>query len=114
MSTYQHVLLALDYSRENSFVAKKAQLIATQNQAKLSIVHVIEYITGSKDNMMDDFLDEEQMTLETLADDLGVAEDNRWLRAGIPIWELLKIIGGYEPVYLLEKLLSWRKNKRLI
>lgn len=42
MNTYQHILLAVDLSPGSQQVALKAQQLAAQNQAKLTIVHVVE------------------------------------------------------------------------
>lgn len=42
MNTYQHILLAVDLSPGSRQVALKAKELATLNQAKLSIVYVVE------------------------------------------------------------------------
>ncbi len=42
MTNYQHILLAADFSEHGSAVAQKAQQLAGQHQAKLSIVHIID------------------------------------------------------------------------
>jgi universal stress protein A len=42
MNTYQHILLAVDLSAGSEQIAVKAQSLATMNQAKLSIIHVVE------------------------------------------------------------------------
>jgi universal stress protein A len=44
MPSYEHILLAVDLSTTSQQVAIKAQEIANQNQAKLSIIHVVEII----------------------------------------------------------------------
>lgn len=44
MSAYQHVLCAVDLSAENRLVAARAAELAQQNGAKLSLLHVVEYI----------------------------------------------------------------------
>lgn len=44
MNTYKHILLAVDLSPTSQQVAIKAQQLATLNQAKLSIIHVVEII----------------------------------------------------------------------
>lgn len=91
MSDYQHVLLAIDYSRQTRYIAQKAQKIAAQNHAKLSIVHVIEHIAIDNDYMMENLLDAEQMTLAEIANDLNIATENQWLRAGIPAKEIVEL-----------------------
>lgn len=46
MSTYKHILVGLDLSHEESQkVINKAATLARSNQAKLSVVHVIEPLT---------------------------------------------------------------------
>ena len=48
MSTYQHILVGLDLSEnESKIVLDKAKQLAKANQAKLSIVHVVEPLTFS-------------------------------------------------------------------
>lgn len=44
MSGYQHVLCAVDLGGENLAVASQAVELARQNGAKLSLLHVVEYI----------------------------------------------------------------------
>ncbi|MEQ1637400.1 MAG: universal stress protein [Methylococcales bacterium] len=91
MSTYQHVLLAIDYSRQNQIIADKAQQIAAQNNAKLSILHVIEHLTNDNEHLMADLLDAEQSTLAEFAGSLGVVKENQWLRAGVPAKEIVAL-----------------------
>ena len=47
MTTYQHILVALDLSEHSLFVLKKAHELAQQNHAKLSAIHVIEPLVES-------------------------------------------------------------------
>ena len=42
MNSYQHILVAIDLSVGSINIALKAQQLATMNQAKLSIIHVVE------------------------------------------------------------------------
>jgi universal stress protein A len=91
MSTYQHILLAIDYSKQNNDVAEKARQIATQNQAKLSIVHVIEHIANDNDNLMHDLFDAEQSSLAEIADKLDINAANQWLKTGIPAKEIVEL-----------------------
>ncbi len=91
MPTYHHILLALDYSSQNHFVAKKAQQMALQNQARLSIVHVIEHIVSDNEKLMNDLLDAEQGSLAEIADTLGIAKTDQWLKAGIPAKEIVAL-----------------------
>ncbi|BCG64291.1 MAG: universal stress protein A [Methyloprofundus sp.] len=42
MQNYQHILLAADFSDHGKYVAQKALEMAKQNQAKLSIIHIVD------------------------------------------------------------------------
>ncbi len=44
MTDYQHILCAVDLGDENLVVASRAMQLAKQNRAKLSLLHVVEYI----------------------------------------------------------------------
>jgi universal stress protein A len=44
MNDYKHVLVAIDFSPSSAQVLKKANSIALRNHAKLSLLHVIEYM----------------------------------------------------------------------
>jgi len=44
MSDYKHILVAIDFSKSSIEVVNKAQDIAKRNHAKLSLLHVIEYL----------------------------------------------------------------------
>jgi len=44
MSDYRHILLAVDFSSSAALILKKARDIAQRNNAKLSLLHVVEYL----------------------------------------------------------------------
>lgn len=44
MSDYRHILLAVDFSSSAASILKKARDIAQRNNAKLSLLHVVEYL----------------------------------------------------------------------
>lgn len=44
MANYQHILAAVDLSDENRIVASRAQEMAQDSHAKLTLLHVVEYI----------------------------------------------------------------------
>ncbi|MBL1276484.1 MAG: universal stress protein [Ectothiorhodospiraceae bacterium] len=44
MNDYQHILCAVDLSDDNIVVASRAAELATRYQAKLTLLHVVEYI----------------------------------------------------------------------
>jgi len=101
MNTYQHILLAVDFSDHGKAVSQKAKQIAAQNQAQLSLLHVVDNlpITDATYGPIIPFdvdLTEELMAsakqrLSTLADDLEVAEDDQWLEIGSPKLEIVSM-----------------------
>ena len=44
MSDYNHILVAIDFSVPSGQILNKARDIASRNNAKLSLLHVIEYV----------------------------------------------------------------------
>ncbi|MDF1584091.1 MAG: universal stress protein [Methyloprofundus sp.] len=44
MNNYQHILLAADFSEHGEVVAQKARYLATKYNAKLSIIHIVDYL----------------------------------------------------------------------
>jgi len=42
MNNYQHILLAADFSEHGQVVSEKAQQLAQQHQARLSVIHIID------------------------------------------------------------------------
>lgn len=44
MSNYTHILMAIDFTKSGEQILAKALDIAERNNAKLSILHVVEYI----------------------------------------------------------------------
>jgi universal stress protein A len=101
MGSYQHILLAVDYSEHGDTVAGKAKALAAKYQAKLSIIHVLDNIPMpdttygmviplDKDSGYD-LLEAEKARLMLISDQLGVAQANRWLVWGAPKEEIVRI-----------------------
>lgn len=44
MHNYQHILLALDFTAEAANIAARAQELASRYGARISLVHVVEYL----------------------------------------------------------------------
>ncbi len=101
MNDYKHILLAVNYSAQNDYVANKAKSLADTYQAKLSIIHVLDNIPmpdtnyGSviplKENSNYDLLEAEKTKLMELGKRLAVSEDNQWLVWGVPKEEIVEI-----------------------
>ena len=101
MISYQHILLAVDYSEHGDTVARKAKALAGKYQAKLSIIHVLDNIPMpdttygtviplDKDSGYD-LLEAEKARLMQVGDRLGVDRANRWLVWGAPKEEIVRI-----------------------
>ena len=98
MKNYQHILFAVDYSEHCDYVACKAKEFSEQYRSKLSMIHVLDNIPmpdtqyGSVihlDKAYDnEFLEEEKNRFISLADQLGIARDCRWLIWGSPKREI--------------------------
>jgi universal stress protein A len=101
MSNYQHILLAVDYSAHNDYVANKAKSLADIYQAKLSIIHVLDNIPmpdtnyGAviplNDNTGYELLEAEKTRLMELGKRLAIDDDNQWLVWGVPNQEIVQI-----------------------
>ena len=101
MRDYQHILLAVDYSEQGTYVAEKARSLASRYQAKLSIIHVLDNIPVPDTNYgavipltqdsSDDLLEAEKAKLMQLGDQLVVDLANRWMLWGVPKQEIIHI-----------------------
>lgn len=101
MSNYQHILIACDYSAQSLQVALKAKALAEQQQAKLSLLHVLDNIAmpdtaygtvialnKSSDNP---HLEQEKARLIEFAQQLKINQTNCWLIWGIPKQEIVQL-----------------------
>ncbi len=101
MRDYQHILLAVDYSEQGTYVAEKARSLASRYLAKLSIIHVLDNIPMPDTNygavipltqdLSDDLLEAEKTKLMQLGDQLAVDLANRWMLWGVPKQEIIHI-----------------------
>ena len=101
MSCYKHILLAADFTEKGSIVTKKAKQLAEDNQAKLSLIHVVDNLPavdagyGPIIPIGIDFT-EEIMTsaknrLKKLADKFELKESKQWLEMGSPKMEIVRV-----------------------
>lgn len=98
---YRHILLAADFSEHGESVAHKAKLLADNNQARLSIMHVVDNlpITDASYGPIIPFdveLTEELMNagkqrLTKLGQELGVPETQQFLEIGSPKIEIVRL-----------------------
>ncbi len=101
MNDYQHILLACDYSAHSQEVALKARELATQSEAKLSIIHVLDniampdtaYGTVIALNKTSDYpaLEQEKAKLMQFAEQFAIEPENRWLIWGRPRQEIVQL-----------------------
>jgi universal stress protein A len=102
MNKYRHILLAADLSGENSNASQRAQQLAACFGAKLSLVHVVEYLPmdygGDQIYPMDLELDLEDKLvsrareeLQRLGKALGVAPSDQHVVVGAAKIEILRI-----------------------
>jgi universal stress protein A len=101
MTDYQHILLAVDYSVDNDYLANKAKDLAERYQAKLSILHVLDNIPMPDTNYGTvillsedtgyDLLEAEKAKLLVLGQRIAVADENQWLVWGVPKQEIVHI-----------------------
>ena len=101
MDTYKHVLLAADYSNHGSEVAKRAKEIVDINQAKLSIIHVVDYLPISDSaygpvipfdvDLAQELTKAAQKRLDELGKQLEVDKDSLILEMGSPKLEIIRV-----------------------
>lgn len=100
MSSYKHILLAVDFSEHAKQVSDKAQQFAAQNHALLSLVHVVDNlpITDAAygpipfdTDMTQEWLDASKKRLAQLGRELGVPENRQWLEMGSPKLEIVRV-----------------------
>jgi universal stress protein A len=101
MDNYRHILLAVDFFEQDNVVIDKAQNVAAQYQAKLSVIHVVDgssvtdmgYV-GELPYHFDvtaELVAMAQTKLEKLAAKLTVAQDCVWLEIGSPKLEIIRV-----------------------
>lgn len=98
MSQYKNILLTIDFSEYDEFVADKANNLAKLLNANLSIIHILDDIPmpdtpyGTVIPLDEDssypMLEAEKTQLKKLADQLSIAATNRWLVWGEPKQEI--------------------------
>ncbi len=101
MADYQHILLAVDFSDEDTYVARKAERLATFFNAKLSIIHILDNIPmpdaayGTVIPLYSDssyeLLEIEKNKLIQTVNRLTIDPANQWLIWGKPEVEIIRI-----------------------
>ena len=107
MSVYRHVLTAIDLSEESQQVLDKASAVASNNEAKLSLIHVvkpIEHVYGGFGavGLAGDFsaqmatleqqaVDHARDRLKELGERLGIPEERQFVPVGNASTEIHRI-----------------------
>lgn len=100
MTCYQHILLAVDFSDHGKQVAAKAKRLVEQNQARLSLIHVVENlpITDAAygpipfdTEFTQEWLDASKARLAKIGVELGVSEAQQWLEMGSAKMEIVRV-----------------------
>jgi universal stress protein A len=103
MSDYSHILAAIDFSTAADHVLNKASEIASRNKAKLSLLHVVEYlppIDSAFDPMLagnwmldeDTLLENARQSLEKLSDRHDLKNVALDVRLGTPKQEIINYV----------------------
>lgn len=98
MSQYENILLTIDFSEHDEFIAAKAIHLEKLLNANLSIIHILDDIPmpdtpyGTVIPLDEDssypMLEAEKTQLKQLADQLSIESSNRWLVWGEPKQEI--------------------------
>lgn len=100
MSAYTHVLLAADFAGEVRQVADRALELSRTFNARLSLIHVVEFLhldLASEMVLPQDLELEEQLVanarakLTAMAERLGVPETACWVELGVPKYEIVRL-----------------------
>ncbi len=94
MTTYKHILLAVDFSEDAPYLVNRTNEMALLNNAKISLVHILDNIPMpdmSYGTIIPlDFetehvlLEIEKATLNKIGEQLNVPDEQRWLIWGSP------------------------------
>jgi universal stress protein A len=105
MDEYRNILLAVDFSADDHYVAQKAKHLTEILKAELSIIHVLDNIPMPDtaygtiiplDELTSyESLEAEKNNLTKIADQLGVNPCHRWLVWGEPKQEIARFAETY-------------------
>ncbi len=98
---YQHILLAVDFSPQDSQVAQRAKSLSLQIGARLSLIHVLDNIPMPDTpygtvipldtKISYPMLETERQKLNEIGDRLEINPNSRWLVWGEPREEIIRI-----------------------
>lgn len=100
MSTYQHVLVAVDFSKDNHAIVERAMEVAQRNTAKLTLLHVVEYasiayagdLVMPEEVMMDkELMAQAEKQLVDLKNSLQLSKIDTAVEIGSPKHEIVRV-----------------------
>ncbi len=101
MENYKHILLAVDFYEQVDVIVNKAQLLATQNQAKLSIIHIVDslpvvdssYGTEMPFNMdlTTELVAQAKERIAKIAQRLKIPSERTWIEIGSVSYEIVRV-----------------------
>lgn len=104
MENYRNILVALDFTPAGEVVAQRAKAFAASQNARLELVHVVEYLppldigyepVASPEWAVDEqaLMDNARRNLDTLAGKLGLDQAVRHVELGPPKHVIVKVAG---------------------
>lgn len=103
MNKYTHILVAVDFSPAAEQVISKAGTMAKHDDAKISLLHVVEYLppidslgepfaTANWEVDEDMLIDRAQQSLQELSKKHHIAEGNHHVQVGVPKHEIARFV----------------------
>lgn len=99
--TYQHILVAADFSEHAERAVERAQDLAQRYGAELGIIHVVEYLPVMDSSfgpiapfdveLTDQMVESAKKRLADLAGRAGIPADRQWVEMGSPKAEIIRI-----------------------
>ncbi|MCL6414747.1 universal stress protein [Aestuariirhabdus sp. Z084] len=104
MGQYKHILVAVDLTEEADTVLEKAQEIARNNDAKLTLVHVVEPLSvayGSDipldlSSLQEEITDQARQKIDSLASTIDVARGEQHVVYGRPEKEIHRMANEFD------------------
>jgi len=107
MSNYTHILIAVDFSSSADQVLKKAADIAQINHARISLLHVVEYlppIDSAYEPILatnwsideNELLDKAKQSLAEISKKHSLSNSQQYVQIGTPKYEISQFVKGHQ------------------
>ena len=105
MALYKNILLALDLTEQSEAVGRRAMEIAEACDAKLTLLHVVEYVPVDPSgeallptpvDLEEELLDSARKRLDTLADKLHIKSCRRRVELGAIKAQIVRVVDEIE------------------